>query len=95
MSRSNPLPLEDTLRDLALLRACDIDLSSLVPDPQSRAREGSANTDVETSVDRSYEFVKQGRAALKILNREEVEKQGNKIEDVRIALEDALDGLRG
>ena len=94
-SRPSPLPLEDTLRDLALLRACDIDLASLVPNTQSQRSAGDgASAEVEASVDRSYDFVKQARAALKILNREDVERQGNKVEEVRITLEDALDGLR-
>lgn len=91
-SRTNPLPLEQTLRDLALLRAYEIDFSSLLPDPKADESE-SGSTDVDASVERSYEFVRQARAVLKIMNREDAEKQGSRIEDVRSILEDALNGL--
>ncbi|KAJ3553567.1 hypothetical protein NM688_g3539 [Phlebia brevispora] len=74
-SKANPLPLDETLRDLALLRACDIDLSSLLPGNTPDAANTSSG-DASASVDRSYEFVKQARAALKILNRGEVRETG-------------------
>ena len=74
-SKANPLPLEKTLRDLALIRACEINLSELVPNTQNASDELSE--DSSASVERSYEFVKEARAALKLLNREEVEKQGD------------------
>ena len=89
-SKSTPLPFGDTLKDLALLRASDLDFSSLLP-PTSSAGEG--NSDVDSSVTRSYEFVKESRAALKIHYRQGVEKQGVRVEDVRSRLEDVLTGL--
>lgn len=91
-SKANPLPLEKTLRDLALVRACEINLSELVPKPQNASDELSE--DSSASVERSYEFVKEARAALKLLNREEVEKQGDRIEVVRSTLDDTLKGLQ-
>ncbi len=92
-SKANPLPLEKTLRDLALIRACDIDLSNLVPNGQSASDE-PANHVSASAVERSYEFVKQARAALKLLNREEVEKQGDRIEAIRGILDDTLKGVQ-
>ncbi len=93
-SKSSPLPLTETLRDLALLRACDIDFSSFLPASKD-SPEGAANTtDADKSVQRSFEFVKEARAALKILNREEVEKQGARVEHVRGMLEDVIQGLQ-
>ena len=96
-SRPQPLALENTLRDLALIRACDIDLSSYVPTAESPERDpkgtDSTNNNVDQSVQLSYEFVRQARAVIKILNKEDVEKQGGRIENVKSALEDTLDGL--
>ncbi|EIN11951.1 hypothetical protein PUNSTDRAFT_83821 [Punctularia strigosozonata HHB-11173 SS5] len=83
-----PLPITDTLRDLAVLRASDIDLSSLLP-----PRPESNGTAVDKSVLESYQFVKEARAALRILNRGDVEAQGAKVEDLRGKLEDILNGL--
>ena len=88
-SKPSPLPLKDTLRDLALLRACDIDLSSVLP--QDTASSQPSETD--KSVDRSHEFVREARAALKLLNRGEVDEQGARVEDVRSTLEDVVRGL--
>lgn len=87
------MPLDDTLRDLALIRACDIDLSSLVPASQVQSSRESTTGNIDKSVERSYEFAREARAALKILHREEAEKQGTKIEDIRNTLEDTLAGL--
>lgn len=92
-SRPNPLPFDETLRDLALIRACEVDLSPLVPNLPARPSGDSGADDIDKSVERSYAFVREARAALKILNREDVEKEGNKIEDIRNKLEDALEGL--
>jgi hypothetical protein len=88
-SKTSPLSLNDTLRDLALLRACDIDLASVLP-KESQSNEKSP---VDESVDRSHEFAAAARAALKIVNRGEVEEQGNRVENVRSSLEDVLQGL--
>ncbi|KDQ57654.1 hypothetical protein JAAARDRAFT_35343 [Jaapia argillacea MUCL 33604] len=96
-SATNPLPLGDTLRDLALLRASSIDLSSVVSAPQTSAEVPSPDhnheADLEASVTRSFEFVKEARTALRILNREEVDKQGARVEEVRSKMEDAVKGL--
>ncbi|KIP06424.1 hypothetical protein PHLGIDRAFT_30487 [Phlebiopsis gigantea 11061_1 CR5-6] len=88
-SNTSPLSLNDTLRDLALLRACDVDLSSALPQEKMAAEP----TEVDKSVDRSYEFAREARAALKLMNREEIEKQGARVEEVRGVLEDVTKGL--
>lgn len=88
-SKTSPLSLNDTLRDLALLRACDVDLTDTL-DTKSVAEQKSES---DTSVDRSYEFVHEARAALKVLNRGEVEKQGTRVEEIRSNLEDVAQGL--
>lgn len=88
-SKVNPLSLNNTLRDLALLRACDVDLAKFLPRADSAVEKSQA----DESVDRSYEFVREARAALKVLNRGEVEKQGIRVEDTRSTLEDVNQGL--
>ena len=91
-TKSNPLPLADTLRDLAFFRATDFDLSSVLPNT-SQTSTAPVPENVEASVKKSYDFVAEARAALRILNREEVEKQGERLEGVRNRLEDVLGGL--
>ena len=91
-TKANPLPLNETLRDLALLRSCDVDLSSLLP-KDANATTPTQQSDADTTVERSYEFVREARAALKILNRDEVEKQGGRVESIRSTLDDVAQGL--
>ncbi|KAJ7594719.1 hypothetical protein C8J56DRAFT_927475 [Mycena floridula] len=88
---TKPLALADTLRDLALLRAAsDIDLSALLPHSVSNSH---IESDVEKSMQMSYEFAKEARSALKIYNRNTVDEQGNRVESVRTKLDEALSGL--
>ena len=91
-AKPNPLPFNDTLRDLALLRASDVDFSSILP---YRAEEDRSDADkkVDATLQRSYEFVKESRAAIKVLNRGDVDTQGSRVEDLRSRLEDVLQGL--
>ena len=91
-AKPNPLPFNETLRDLALLRASDIDFSSVLP---SKAVEDRSVVDqeVDATLQRSYEFVKESRAAIKVLNRGDVDTQGSRVEDLRSRLEDVLQGL--
>ena len=84
---AHTLPLDATLRDLALLRACDVNLSSLLP-PEAPS-EGA----VDKSVARSHEFANEARAAIRMLNRGSVEDQGERLEGVRAVLEDAAGAL--
>ncbi|KAI0093136.1 hypothetical protein BDY19DRAFT_922258 [Irpex rosettiformis] len=92
-TKANPLPLGETLRDLALLRSCDIDLSTLLSANKSTTTLAADQSEVDGTVERSYEFVREARAALKILNRDEVEKQGGRVEDIRSTLDDVEQGL--
>jgi len=92
-TKPNPLPLENTLRDLALLRASDIDLSSILAPPASPATPDHG--DIEASIDRSYQFAGEARNAIRIQSRCDVEKQGERIEELRNKLEDVVDGLKG
>jgi hypothetical protein len=98
-SKHKPLALSDTLRDLALLRVSDVNLSTLLPATSSDSAQAATSSDdtdraaVDSSVSRSYEFATEARKAIKILNRGDVESQGTKIENVRRQLEDVLKGL--
>ena len=88
-SNEKPLPLSDTLRDLALLRASEIDLASCIPVSTSKETE----PEKELSVVRSHEFVEEARAALRILNRGVVDKEGAKIDELRNDLEETIIGI--
>lgn len=90
-SKTNPLPLDKTLRDLAVLRATDVDLAEILPDPGPQ----SDKSEVLRSVERSYELVKEARNALKMYNQGKVDKQGERLEAVRGELEQVLEGLGG
>ena len=98
-SKSKPLPLSDTLRDLALLRVSDLELSSLIPtsSPDASAKDldhhDAERNVIDSSVKRSYEFAQEARKAIRILNRGDVDTQGGKVESVRSKLEDVLKGL--
>ncbi|KAI0373574.1 hypothetical protein BV20DRAFT_746378 [Pilatotrama ljubarskyi] len=94
----HPLPLSSTLHDLALLRASDLDLASLLPPSSSSTAappsDGSdSNAAVEESVRRSLEFSREARAALRLLHTDAVEKEGARVDAVREELEDVLEGL--
>ncbi|RPD54193.1 hypothetical protein L226DRAFT_464882 [Lentinus tigrinus ALCF2SS1-7] len=103
---THPLPLSSTLHDLALLRASDLDFASLLPQSsqQAKAKAESPTDDassspnpsdaaVEASVQRSLEFSREARAALKLLHTDAVEREGGRVEDVRGRLEDVMTGL--
>ncbi|KAI0708161.1 hypothetical protein C8T65DRAFT_708565 [Cerioporus squamosus] len=100
---THPLPLSSTLHDLALLRASDLDFASLLPQQQASssttdpaagdASSGPSDAAVEASVQRSLEFSREARAALKLLHTDAVEREGGRVEDVRGRLEDVMSGL--
>ncbi|KAJ7048177.1 hypothetical protein C8F01DRAFT_1268287 [Mycena amicta] len=68
---AKPLSLNATLRDLALLRVSEVDLSSTLPAPLTPT---TGTTD--STLTRSYEFVAEARAAMKLHNKGDVEKAG-------------------
>src|SRR6266851_3743039 len=92
---TNPLSLEDTLHDLAVIRASGIDLAAIldstVPAPAAAAT--AAPTAADTTVARSHEFAQAARTAIKIRNRGDVEAQGERVDDVRGQLEEVVEGL--
>jgi len=95
-SKDKPLPLSGTLSDLALLRASNLDLSSLLPQAAAaRADERTAPTAEQASVERSYEFAGEARAALKILARGDVGKEGARAENLKSRFEELQQGLEG
>jgi len=89
MTSKQPLPLVDTLHDLAVLRASNVDLDSVLP------RDGAAPDSNAESVKQSYEFMKEARAALQLQNRGDLGRHGENIEHVRGRLEEILKGLEG
>ncbi|KAL5507020.1 hypothetical protein ACEPAH_6476 [Sanghuangporus vaninii] len=115
---AKPLPLSDTLHDLAVLRASDIDLAAFLPAPApSDQTQTTSSTPPETNPDpeanqqipagdadsselerdrlvaRSFEYVREGRAAIRLLHRGDVDKQSARIDKVRSELEEILSGL--
>lgn len=88
-----PFALGDTLRDLALLRASDVDLSALVPSNAEESSTNDINNEVEKAVESSYDFVREARAAIKIHNRGDTDIQGKRVEELRGRLEEVQDGV--
>jgi hypothetical protein len=97
LSTKAPLPLSETLRDLALLRASNVDLSSVLARSARHTKTKSTTTPedavVEASLARSYEFTKESRAAVRLLHRGSVDDQGGQVENARAKLEDLIQGL--
>ena len=85
------LPLSDTLRDLALLRASDVDLAGLLPASVDSKTAGGD----EDSLDDSSEFIRETRKALRIHDRGDAQVQGKALEEISAKYEDLLAGLRG
>ena len=93
--KPNPLPLGDVLRDLAVLRASDVDLSdgTTLPDLGSADGPNEANGP-QQSVQQSYQFVKEAREALKLHQRGDLDNQGDKLGILGGKLEELRDGAR-
>ena len=93
-----PLSLGDTLRDLALLRASGVDLVEAMgekdvgvegPSPQSRQKE----SEKDRLVEKSFEFVRETRAALRVVYKDDVGEQGKRIDELREGLEECVAGM--
>ena len=97
--QTHPLPLSSTLHDLALLRASDLDFAALLTDTSTPSNvnasthASTAAPEVEASVQRSLQFSREARAALKLAHGDAVEREGSKLEDARARLDDAVRGL--
>lgn len=85
---AQPLPMADVLRDLALIRASDLNLSSLLP--ASQPPTAPLDPLVEKSVEQSYEFAKNARVAIKTMDRGDVDNEGAKVQAISTKL-NALD----
>ena len=102
--QTHPLPLSSTLHDLALLRASDLDFAALLTETSTPASSSNANAsthagtiapEVEASVQRSLQFSREARAALKLAHGDAVEREGARVDEVREKLEDVMKGLDG
>jgi hypothetical protein len=83
--KQSGLPLSVTLRDLAVLRASEVDLSKVLA-PQE------ASPDDE-QLERSLEFSREARKALKLANNGSIERQGTRIDEIRALGEQVLEAL--
>jgi transposase len=90
---TNTLSLEDTLHDLAVIRASDIDLAAILASAMPASVPNPHPHPTDASVARSHEFAQAARAAIKIRNRGDVEAQGERVNDVRGQLEEVVEGL--
>ncbi|KAJ7502782.1 hypothetical protein B0H11DRAFT_602264 [Mycena galericulata] len=88
-----PLALSATLRDLALLRASGLDISSLLPPPATKATLTPGTADA--TVERSYEFARQAQAAIKIYNGDvDLENVGALTEGLHAQIQELSKGLQ-
>jgi post-segregation antitoxin (ccd killing protein) len=79
------LAMADILRDLAVLRANDVDLNQL--------HETASQDELDESVEKAWELSKEARAALKVQNQQLVENEGKRIDELRARLEEVVSGL--
>ena len=94
-NKPNPLPLGDVLRDLAVLRASDVDLSDGTTFPDAESTDSANEADgPQKSVQQSYEFVKEAREVLKVHQRGDLDKQVDKLGVLRSKLEELRGGAR-
>ena len=92
-SKPNPLPMGDVLRDLAVLRASDVDLSDGATFPNSGSADSANEADgTQKSVQQSYQLVKEAREALRVHQRGDLDKQGDKLGILCSKLEELRDG---
>ena len=95
---TQPLPLKDTLQDLAVIRAAEIDLSSVLQSPfveneGANASAPSQNAETEDFVKQSYDYVREARAAMRILHQGKADTEGGRVDAVRGELEQIVAGL--
>ena len=94
-NKQNPLPLGDVLRDLAVLRASDVDLSDGMSFPDVEPSDSANEADgTRKSVQQSYHFGREAREALKVHQRGDIDKEGDKLDVLRGQLEVLRDGAR-
>ncbi|KAF7298207.1 ABC transporter protein [Mycena chlorophos] len=76
---AKPLPLSLTLRDLALLRVADTNLGALVPSSAQQPT-ADATSGPDATVERSYEFVRETKAAMRLHNGGDIEAAGVRVD---------------
>ncbi|KAF7428458.1 hypothetical protein PC9H_007682 [Pleurotus ostreatus] len=85
-------PLNETLRDLALLRSSDIDLSKLGLKPESSSSQ-EVEGEVSDSVKLSYEYVAEAKKVMAIANKGTVDSLADNIESLRGQLDEISQGF--
>lgn len=98
--QTTPFAAGGILEDLALLRASDVDVSSILQDvsetdPRSSTVESPVNSDASKSVADSYKFAAAARAAIRLHDRGDIDVAGGKVDKLVESLDDVLDGLQG
>jgi len=94
-SKPNPLPLGEVLRDLAVLRASDVDLLDGTTFPDAESTDSANEADgTQKSVQQSYQLVKEAREVLKVHQRGDLDKQVEKLGVLRSKLEELRGGAR-
>ena len=93
-----PLPLTSTLRDLAVLRAASIDLSTL-PDPSSDSPTTNSSSprtkpEVQKSVQDSSDYIREVRAAIRLEQSGRMEAAGENIEKLLQTMDELTDELK-
>ncbi|KAF9230387.1 hypothetical protein BU15DRAFT_57290 [Melanogaster broomeanus] len=76
-SKSQPPVLSNTLRDFALLRVSNVDVSPLLP-AETSTRAAIERPELSRSAGSSHESVDEARAALKVYNNEKLQKSSPK-----------------
>nr|GAT57680.1 ABC transporter protein [Mycena chlorophos] len=76
---AKPLPLSLTLRDLALLRVADTNLGALIPSSAQQPTT-DATSGPDATVERSYEFVRETKAAMRLHNGGDIEAAGVRVD---------------
>ncbi|KAG6378359.1 hypothetical protein JVT61DRAFT_14084 [Boletus reticuloceps] len=92
-SKSKPLPLSDTLRDLAILRTSGVDFSSILSQEYSPEANTTKSVELSNATERSHEFVNETRGALKVYNSGELQRKHAEIQKVQGELDEVLKGL--
>jgi hypothetical protein len=80
------LPLSVTLRDLAILRVTDVDLSTVLDKQEPSSTDSSA--------EQSIEFAREARTVLKTTHKDTLEKEGARIEEIRASGSGILESLQ-
>jgi hypothetical protein len=94
-NKPNPLPLGEVLRDLAVLRASDVDLSDGATFPDAESTDSANEVDgTQKSVQQSYQFVSEARDVLKVHQRGDLNEQVDKLGILCSKLEELRGGAR-